>query len=132
MIALTILGQPASKKNSMRIARTARGTPFLLPSKASAAWTRDAVQQLRLQYWHDGGPLAPLEGPLSVQLRFYLRDGRSEPDLDNLVAAAFDVLQSAKVIGNDRRIVALTASKSFDKANPRVELVLHEVAAVAA
>lgn len=132
MIQLTLLGRPASKKNSMRIARTVHGTPFVLPSKANAVWTRDAVRQLREQYRGTRGPLPPLEGPLSVQLRFYLRDQRSEPDLDNLCASVFDVLQQAKVIVNDRHVVALTASKSFDKANPRVEVVLHAVASAAA
>jgi Holliday junction resolvase RusA-like endonuclease len=127
VIQLVIEGKPASKKNSVRIARRRDGTPFVLPSAVAGRWGREAVRQLRQQYQG-----APLTGPLAVTYRIYRQNNQHEADLGNYVNAIDDALQAAGVITNDRLIVASQASKSIDPERARVEVTIHAVAEVAA
>lgn len=128
MITLIITGKPRSKKNSGRIVRTAAGRPFLLPSKTSGEWNREAMRQLRQQYHGD-----PLTGPLAVTYRFYRANNLHEADLANYVNAVDDALQAAGVIANDRLIVQSHASKHLaPEEAPRVELTIEAIAQAAA
>jgi len=127
VIQLTILGKPATKKNSMRLWRMGRRT-VPVPSKANVSWTNDAVRQLRDQY----GPRPPLTGPVAVRYRIVLRDGRSEGDADNYMAATNDALQKAGVLANDRQIRCGQFSKEYDRENARVELTIHAIQEAAA
>lgn len=129
---LVILGKAVTKKNSMRIARTVMGTPFILPSKANQVWHRDAVRQLREQWRGRGGTLPALTGPLSVRYDIVLRNHQHEGDADNYMAAINDALQAAGVIANDKQVRCGTFAKSYDAANPRVEVTIHAVEEVAA
>lgn len=121
-LTYTILGKPATKKNSMRIAYTVSGRPILLPSKTNVSWSNDAVRQLQEQHRGPNGALPPLDGPVSVTYRIYLRDRQSEGDADNYMAAVNDVLQKAGVLANDKLIRCGMFTKSYDKENARVDI----------
>ena len=131
MISLTVTGRCASKKNSSRIVRAGGkpdGVPFLLPSRTSGVWNREAMRQLRQQY-----RAAPLEGPLSAVYRIIRTTNQWEADLSNYVNAIDDALQAAGVIANDRLIVQLLASKHLERDGvARVEITLAPMAEVAA
>lgn len=121
-LTFTVLGKPATKKNSMRVVRSPRGTPLLLPSKANVSWTNDAVRQLRQQWRGQRGTLPALEVPVSVSYRIYLRDRKHEGDVDNYMAAMNDALQKAGVLANDKLIRCGLFAKSYDATNPRMEV----------
>lgn len=121
MIHLVILGKAASKKNSSRIVRAGGkpdGVPFILPSRVSGAWNREALHQIRAQ-WRG----APLQGPVRVTYLFVRTDNMHEADLGNYVSAVDDALQAAGVIANDRNIVQSHANKVLERAGTaRVEV----------
>lgn len=111
----------------MRIARTATGRPFVLPSQANQTWSRDAVRQLREQFRGPRGPLPALTGPVSITYDIVLRNHQHEGDADNYMAAINDALQKAGVIANDRQIRCGTFAKRYDPINPRVDLTIHAI-----
>lgn len=47
------------------------------------------------------------------------------PDIDNSVKVILDMLQSSKVIKNDRLCSELHVRKLIDKKNPRIEFVIN-------
>jgi Holliday junction resolvase RusA-like endonuclease len=115
----------------MRIARTATGRPFILPSLANQVWHRDAVRQLRAQWVGPRGTLPALIGPVSVHYDIVLKNHQHEGDADNYMAAINDALQAAGVIANDKQIRCGTFAKRYDPGNPRVEIMIHAVEEVA-
>jgi Holliday junction resolvase RusA-like endonuclease len=131
VIRLTILGKPATKKNSMRLIQAGQRL-IPIPSKANVAWTNDAIRQLRDQYRGPRGPLPALTGPVSVTYEIVLRGHQHEGDADNYLAATNDALQRAGVIANDRQIRCGTFAKRYDPENPRVDLTIHAIEEAAA
>lgn len=67
------------------------------------------------------GCSAPIEGPVALQLRFYLQRPRtrrnpeatSKPDLDKLVRAAMDGLTQAALYRDDSQVTEVLAFKAF-------------------
>jgi Holliday junction resolvase RusA-like endonuclease len=118
---ITILGKPATKKNSGRVARTRSGVPFLLPSAQYVKWRDLAHLQARRQWFAMFG--RTLAAPCAVALTVYR--WRRVGDLDNFISAAGDLLQYAGVITNDRLIRSWDGSRlECDPTNPRVELLI--------
>ncbi len=122
-MTLTILGSPATKKNSQRIALNKRtGGRFILQAAKHDSWAESAVLQLRSQWRRPA-----LLGPVNLAAIVY-RKARTG-DLLNYLAAISDALEAAKVVGNDRQIVSLNGSRlEHDSKRPRVELELTEAA----
>ena len=88
---------------------TAVKSRFVL-SKKYKEWIRDANAHLLLQ----SRPRDPLSGEMSVDIR--LPKSRKK-DVDNCSKAALDLLQNAKVIGNDRDVDKVTIYRSNDQAD---------------
>ena len=124
-MTLTILGAPRTKKTSNRLVRV-RGRHRILPSAANETWTRAAVLQLQAvrarmedYAWETVEPTTP------VKCRALVYRDANRGDLIGYLQAIADALEEARVVQNDRLIVAWDGSRMFvDKANPRVEIEL--------
>lgn len=135
MIRFTILGEPASKANSRRIA-TIAGHSSLIKSEKALNFERDALKQIP--------PVArvQLQGPLRVTLRIFYASYR--PDLDESIV--LDVLQDRfKTVGkgdakkrvlvqkgvylNDRQVHEKHVYHGIDRANPRTEVLIEALQA---
>jgi len=122
----TIRGAPTTKKNSQRIVRRKDGTPFILQSAKHDSWAKSAIIQLRTQHGCLGMPTYRDKVRLTARVFRQKRVG----DLLNYLAAVSDALEHAGVVENDKLIVSLDGCELLhDKANPRVELEIEEVAA---
>lgn len=131
MIRLTILGEPASKANSRKVASIG-GRPRLIKSAKALAYERDALRQIP--------PAARqrLEGPLCVTLRIWYATER--PDLDE--SLILDILQDryvgagearklvqAGVYRNDRQVRERHVFHGIDRRNPRAEIEVSRIGA---
>lgn len=122
----TIVGPPRTKKTSQRILRAPGGRPFVMPSKVSRAWGKDAIYQLDRQKPHPKWPA--IAGPVSVRALFYRDADRG--DLTNYEQGVGDALQGAGIIVNDKQIESWDGSrKLIDRANPRVEIFIEPMEA---
>lgn len=121
-----ILGRPVTKKNSVRIARTKAGQPFVMPSKQASRWQRDAAIELLRQYrngYKCQAGVAAFTQPVNLCALVY-RD-RNVGDLDNYIAAICDALEKAGIVANDKLIQGHDGSRLLiDRVRPRVEITL--------
>ena len=113
-IAFVILGEPASKANSRRLAtikkRGKKPRPaFIKSDKALGYLELFRAQCPRLR--------TLLTGDLCVTIRIYYASRR--PDLDESVI--LDAMQG-RVFGNDRQVRERHVYWGLDKANPRAEI----------
>ncbi len=128
LLNFTVLGAPRTKANSPRIAKTKTGRRFVLPSKASEQWETLAILQIRSQFHANYRGKTFHEGQRwNCEARIY-RD-RNVGDASNFYKAIGDALERAGAVANDRYIVSWNGSELLiDRANPRVSIVLTEVA----
>ena len=95
------------------------------------------MMRIRRNLSHDW---KPLEGPLLLQVAFYLRRPKSvkrkfhetKPDLDNLLKPLLDCLQKMNVFKNDSQIFSIHAVKFYegeriDKNGPGIDLTLNKI-----
>lgn len=116
---ITILGDVISKKNSKQIVRMGRRIS-LIPSKAYAAWHKQAMNQLE--------GTVPYSGtyPITVEITLYPKTKRRQ-DLTNRAESVMDTLVDAVIIADDdiTHINKLTLLfGGYDKENPRVEIAI--------
>jgi len=140
-VAFVILGEPASKANSRKIAEVGtadnRRTLFIKSQKARD-YEADAVRQI------PPAARVRMEGPVKVTATIFYATER--PDLDESVV--LDVLQDrwskattrangtkrerqllqAGVYRNDRQVRWKDIRHAIDRKNPRVELVVEPIA----
>ena len=114
---LTLTGKPISTNHAYKA--TCRGkfvTYYQTPAAKALkeSWAFEAVTQ----YKDD-----PLEGDLSVTVRFYHKDKRKH-DIDNYFKLLFDSLNGVLWV-DDGQIIELIAQKYLDKDNPRVEVIVN-------
>lgn len=124
-IQITIPFAPVSKKNHQQIIRIG-GTPRIIQSKQYREYERAAVLHLNMVYKAFG--LTPIEGPVNVQMVFYMPT-RRRVDLVNLQEAALDVLVRGEVLADDNSkiVVSMDGSRvSYDKDHPRTEITITE------
>jgi Holliday junction resolvase RusA-like endonuclease len=116
----TIVGRPATKKNSSRIFLNKRtGARFIAPSQYATNWNYTAVKQIIEQ----GGDSMELECPLNLRALIY-RD-RAVGDIGNYLSAICDALQDSGAIVNDKWITQFDGSRLLiDRVVPRVEIYL--------
>ena len=121
-VTLTIHGQPPRKSNSRRIVRNrSTGSPMSIKSKdalsylESLAWQVRADQRLAL-----GDKTHPLvvEGDIFYRTRF-----RADLSIELIL----DALQKARVISDDRYVVAHAVTKRWDHENPRAVIRIEEL-----
>lgn len=122
MIKLTLLGRPATKKNSGRIVKCGN-FPKLLPSKAYTQYEANCLKQIT------GAHKGKIKGKCWVKALYWLPDRRWWPDLLGVEQATGDILQKAGVIANDKDIISWDGSRiaGIDKDNPRTEVEIREV-----
>lgn len=120
-LLLTLHGAPMSGTNSKQRLKFNKRV-VMLPSARAVEWQHAMVSQLREKY------RAPaITGPVALTLTFYRV--RRAGDLDNFAKPVLDALQKAGVIANDSQVGELHLYRQWDKANPRTEIVLTELAA---
>ena len=119
-IHLTILGRPASKKNSKTLGKLfGSGKPILRESDRYLAWEREAVQQLR-EAWTN----PPIDKPVRLAATFY-EHPRQRGDLAGVMQGLCDALQAGGVLVNDRLVRAFGPTAIHrDATNPRIEVTL--------
>lgn len=132
---LTIYGKPATKKNSSRILSLGAKCPvchkgqkqIVMPSEQYKKYEALALPQLREQ-WKDK---APINERVNVCEKFYLADHRLG-DVNNYSQAVDDILVLAGVLEDDNYTIVQTHDGTgvygIDKNNPRVEIIITEVA----
>lgn len=124
-IQITIPFAPVSKKNHQQIIRIG-GAPRIIQSKQYREYEKAAVLHLNMIYKAFGS--TPIEGPVNVQMVFYMPT-RRRVDLVNLQEAALDVLVRGEVLADDNSkiVVSMDGSRvSYDKEHPRTEIVITE------
>ena len=114
-ISVELIGQPITKKNSMRIMRGR-----LKQSEAYCNYEEDCLNQTLARR-------TPLEGKLHVTCLYYMKTA-FEPDLLNLMAATHDILEKANFYVNDKQIKSVDGSRIMgkDDNNPRVEITIEQ------
>lgn len=99
-------------------------------NKHLRAWRKKMEKEFSLSFSDD-----PLDGPLSLCVDFYFNPPKArkgerwhsvKPDLDKLVRAVCDSLESSNVIKNDSRIFKVEASKIYTDSKERVEVGVYE------
>jgi len=128
-------GQPATKKNSPVLVM---GRAVVLPSKAYKTYEKLFHKHLELlrAKW---GALPHFEGPVSLEVKYYLQDRRAYPDLNGLIQATQDILADEYshknhtktlkrewILADDRLVKSLDGCRiaGIDKANPRAEITI--------
>jgi len=132
-VSLVIKGEPASKANTRKLATVGpkdKRRLLFIKSEKARNYERDALPQIpttaRLM----------LAGPVRVTMRIYYASER--PDLDESVV--LDVLQAKRAKGskefvrrgvyvNDRQVREKHVYHAIDRANPRTEIEVEEIAA---
>lgn len=122
VVKLTVIGNPLSKgrpRFSRRTghARTPRRTRL---AENTIAWEAHAVMSGR----------QPYACSLAVTLRFFMATA-GRVDVDNLTKLVLDALNGI-VWADDSWTVLVTASKQIDRLNPRTEIEVRTVGALAA
>jgi len=113
-----IFGEPASKANSRRVVRFG-GVSRLIKSKKALSYSDLFKQQCR--------PLARLmTGDLRVTLHIWYASRR--PDLDE--SLILDLMQGL-IYENDRQVKERHAYWGLDPENPRAEILIERIEAVA-
>jgi hypothetical protein len=119
---LTVHGAPRTKKNHGSVIQRGKRR-FHIPS---AAWTNWAATAPVI-YQSCGVPTPPVGVKVNCRALFY-RDAE-RGDAVGYYQGLADLLEKRGVVANDRLIVSWDGSRLLkDSANPRVELVLEEVA----
>lgn len=98
-------------------------------SKKSAARAAQRAAAFNYTTCQFRGP-GPKWARARVTLRWFAKDEPRIPDFDNAVASikgALDGMTDAGVLVNDRGIEGIEVWRVVDKANPRVEVIVHRV-----
>ena len=136
-VVLTIMGNPATKKNSPIVVR---GRAAVLPSKAYRRYEQEFHRQLSVMK-----ELSHFSGPVHLKAEYYLENRAHYPDLNGLIQATQDILsdefgtvldrETGKrkrqkrrrwVLEDDRIVKSLDGCRiaGIDKTNPRVEITI--------
>lgn len=116
-LTLTIQGNLASLKNSRRLVYV-NGKPKFIPKPEAVYWEK--LAQIQIPKDHR----IKMTGPIRLTCNVWYQSRRS--DLD--IALVMDVLQRAEVYLNDRQVVEIIATKKVSPENPRVDLIVEELA----
>lgn len=122
---LVVKGNVKAKKNNKQMAMNRRtGKMFPMTDKATTAYMKDAVQQLKDQF--EGYKITNY--PICVQMVFYYQT-KHRKDIDNSMSTILDCMKAAGIIEDDdvTHVNELYAFfGDYDKDNPRVEILLED------
>jgi Holliday junction resolvase RusA-like endonuclease len=134
VIAFTILGEPASKANSRKVATFGNLPPMLIKSDKARGYEKTALLQIPPVH------RVRLAGPVRITMRIFYASER--PDLDE--SLILDILQDrytgkgdarrlvqAGVYQNDRQVREKHIYHAIDRKNPRTEIVVQSLVAQA-
>lgn len=116
-----VSGEPVPQ-GSMRALKDKSGEPYLIHSnKGLNAWRQAIVDRVKPN-------VTELDGAVKVHCIFYLLKPKSvkrwlpwcRPDIDKLLRAVFDALQSAGAFKDDGQIVEVVAEKCYVDEGPGV------------
>jgi Holliday junction resolvase RusA-like endonuclease len=133
LIRLIASGQPVSAKNHQIPIITTSGKARIIKSAAITKWYARVVPEIEGQWRAYARPT--ITDPVHVTVHQYLQHplaSDANPDGDNVQSGAWDALQKAQVIRNDRQVIAWAGTKQHDATRPRIEIevrVLHVRAA---
>lgn len=113
MMRFVVPGQPIAKGRPRFV-----GGRAITPERTKEYEQRVALHA-RLALAQAG--LDPLEGEITIAVRFYLPSRRNEPDLDNLIKGALDGCNGV-LYADDRQVVHLEGWKGYDRSDPRTEV----------
>lgn len=124
-------GQPATKKNSQVPLVLPNGRAMIVQGKVFKKYERQVLKQIGAWLWTPEQLKAlPISEPCHVRAIYYLRDRRSQPDINNLQAATADILQAAGILTNDRLIEHWDGSRRvFYTSHPRVDVYIKVIGA---
>lgn len=116
-----VTGNPVTKKNSARIAKTKTGRPFILPSERYVKYEKLFLKQV-------ASLPEPIRSGVNVKCVYYM-DNRRRVDLLNLLEATCDALVKAGVLEDDKSGIVVGHDGSrvkYDRENPRVEITISQ------
>lgn len=116
-VCLTILGQIRGGKNNMIVTRSGKH----IPKKAWKLWRDAAVRHVQAAILFRN--FEPISVPCEVEFHYVAGDHRRR-DMPAIVDAVWHVLERAGVVTDDTLLWVTKSSRAYDKANPRVELVI--------
>ena len=121
MIRFTVLGNPATKKNSSRIIYNKRiGRSMIIPSEVYTRYAKVFISQVPVDY------RIGINKPIIARYLYYMQTRRIV-DLVGLEQATNDLLVTAGVLQDDNSRIVRSHDGSrvfYDKDNPRVEIQL--------
>ena len=101
-VTFTISGHPATKKNSPTLVK---GRAVILPSKAYRQYEKQFRSQLtRMEF--ENGELPHFDGPVHLEVKYYLKDRAHYPDLNGLIQATQDILSDDYTRFAGRRVLS--------------------------
>lgn len=60
-----------------------------------------------------GLPLGSKSEPLSIRFSFFFKNFANEPDLDNLISSALDLMAVSGILANDKFVYSLDGSRKY-------------------
>jgi len=128
-IEITVMGTPP-KKNDRHRWTVRQGRPTHYPGK----YYKDFLARLTVAWSNRPGQSPAASGLWHCSIESYwarrsLAIGHGTPrvDVDAPISPVFDAMQSVGIIDDDMRITSVSATKYYDKANPRVVIRLYPV-----
>lgn len=119
-----IMGNPTTKKNSIRVAKNHNGQPRIIQSDTYYRYRKAFLSQVpRL--------VIPIDYPVKVEIIYY-RKTKKIVDLLNLMACTHDLLVEAKVLKDDNYKIIQSVDGSrieFDRDNPRIKINIYAMEA---
>ena len=114
-LGFVLHGQLYSKANNRQAGVNRRsGKLYNRKSPQAQDCVKFYLQQLKKKW----GNLSTIEGPIRIGVDVYHSNKKFDLDVQLLM----DILQKAKVIKNDRQVMAIATVKRFDKRDPRCEV----------
>lgn len=121
-IEFTIIGNPASKKNSQQIVYPKGRKPIIVQSKTYKDYEKACKQFMPKMD-------EPIDYPVNIEAVFYRKDHR-RCDITNLMSALHDVLVKYGVVLDDAYTIVYSVDGTrvfVDPKNPRTEVRITEV-----
>lgn len=105
-IIFRLNGRPIVKKNSKRIfTNKYTGKPVVASSVAFKRYERDCLEQIMILRSKRDIPPTQTSGNIKVHTSFFVK-GKYSFDADNAHTSILDILQAAKVIDDDKNVIA--------------------------